>query len=506
MFMNHLIGIDLGTQGTKASLRDESGKEIGTAFEDSRLIYPEVGAVEQDPEEMLGSVVRTMARVMRETGVPPGTVAGIAISGQMAGIMGVDAAGMAVTPYDSWLDTRCGKYRDRILAHGEDRVVSITGAPVTYAHGPKIVWWKHERPETYARIHKFVQPAAYCAMRLCGLGGGAAFIDHTYLHFAGFADTAKRVWSAELLSALDIDPGKMPAIVRPSDKIGGLSPEMAERCGLHAGTPMVAGCGDTASSIFGAGVIRPGLLLDVAGTASVLACAADAFVPDVKHKTVMFSNSVLDNIFVPYAYINGGGMCLKWFRDDILGGGADFRELDRRAAEVPAGSDGLLFLPHFSGRVCPHDTLGRGAYLPRRWKHGAAHRYRAILEGIAYEYGVYQDIIHELLPELAFERVFSVGGGSKGELFRRIKADVLGTEVSTINIVDTSLLACCAIAGYGVGLYASQTQLIEQSLRVGEAIKPDAARHTSYKPRQRIYADVFATQHDIIRRLHALDS
>ncbi len=252
--MNHLIGIDLGTQGTKVSLRDENGLEIGTAFEASRLMYPEIGAVEQDPEEMLGSVVRAIARVMRETGVAPDTVAGIAMSGQMAGIMGVDDAGMAVTPYDSWLDTRCGKHRDRILAQGEDSVVSLTGAPVTYAHGPKIVWWKHERPEVYSRIHKFVQPAAYCAMRLCGLPGSAAFIDHTYLHFAGFADTARRVWSADLLSALDIDPGKMPAIVRPSDRIGALAPGMAAQCGLTAGTPVVAGCGDTASSIFGAGV------------------------------------------------------------------------------------------------------------------------------------------------------------------------------------------------------------------------------------------------------------
>lgn len=504
--MRYLIGVDLGTQGTKTSLRDENGTEVGTAFVHSRLIYPEVGAVEQDPEEMLVSILDTIREVMTETAVPPGSVAGIAISGQMAGIMGVGADGMAVTPYDSWLDTRCGKYRDVILAHGEEKIVSVTGAPVTYAHGPKIVWWKHERPETYAKIHKFVQPAAYCVMRMCGLKGDDAFIDHTYLHFAGFADTAKREWSEELLSALDIASGKMPRIVRPADKIGGLAPEMAARCALNAGTPMMAGCGDTASSIFGAGLIRPGLLLDVAGTASVLACVADAFVPDVKHKTIMFSNSVIEGLYIPYAYINGGGMCLKWLRDDILGGGTAYEELNYMAEDVPPGSDGLIFLPHFSGRVCPNDTLVRGSYINLTWKHDAAHLYRAILEGIAYEYGVYKDIIHELLPELPFERVFSVGGGSKSELFRRIKADVLGTEVATINLVDTSLLACCAIAGYGVGLYDSQTRLIEQCLEVGAGVKPDAARHAGYKPRQKIYADVFATQHDIIRRLQELET
>ena len=129
--MNYLFGVDLGTQGTKTSLRDESGKEVGTAFEPSRLLYPEVGAVEQDPEEMFASVVRTIAEIMKKTGTPPGDVAAISISGQMAGGMGVGADGLAVTPYDSWLDTRCGKYRDMKLAHGEDKVVALTGAPVT---------------------------------------------------------------------------------------------------------------------------------------------------------------------------------------------------------------------------------------------------------------------------------------------------------------------------------------------------------------------------------------
>ncbi len=503
--MEYLIGVDLGTQGTKASLRDAAGVEAASAFEPSRLIYPEVGAVEQDPEEMFGSVVTTMSEVMARSGVRPGDVAGIALSGQMAGIMGIGADGMAVTPYDSWLDTRSGTYRQRFLDYGEDAIIALTGAPVTYAHGPKILSWKYARPDVYARIRKFVQPAAYVAMRLTGMAADDAFIDHTYLHFAGFADTEKRRWSGDLLSALDVDATRMPRIVRPYDRIGGLTDAMAAACGVRSGTPVVAGLGDTAASIHGAGVTRPGLFLDVAGTASVLACAADAFVPDVRHKTIMFSNAVTDGLFVPYAYINGGGMCLKWFRDDILGGGRDYDDLNALAATVPAGSDGLLFLPHFSGRVCPNDTLVRGSYQNLTWKHGAAHLYRAILEGIAYEYGVYTDIIRELLPELQFRQVFSVGGGSRGELFRQIKADVLDIPVSTINLADTSLLACCAVAGFGVGLYETPTSLVDENLRVRDTLQPDADRHRRYRRMQDVYADVFASQHDIIRRLQAVN-
>ena len=499
-----LVGIDLGTQGTKTVLRDADGTVLAEAFEESRLIYPEAGAVEQDPEEMLGSVLRTIRSVMDATGTKPADVAGICLSGQMAGIMGVDRDGNAATPYDSWLDTRCGKYRDMILAHGEDRIVAITGAPVTYAHGPKIMWWKHARPQVYARIHKFVQPAAYTVMRMCGLRGDDAFVDHTYLHFSGFADTAAKKWSTDLLSALDVDPGKMPRIVKPHDRVGGLTKAMAEKAGLAEGTPVVAGCGDTASSMFGGGVTRSGMLLDVAGTASVLSCGADTYAPDVKHKTIMFANSVQDGLFTPYAYINGGGMCLKWFRDDVLNHKISFDELNRMAAEVPPGGEDLIFMPHFSGRVCPNDTLVRGSYINLTWKHNRAHMYRAVLEGIAYEYGIYQDIIRELVPDMVFERVVSVGGGSKGELFRQIKADVLNTPVSTINLADTSLLACCAIAGYGTGVYDSLTGLIDKSLAVLETQEPDAARHDFYTGRKNVYAEVFPALHGVYRDLQAL--
>ncbi|MDR3210963.1 MAG: hypothetical protein LBU79_03495 [Planctomycetota bacterium] len=502
--MNHLIGIDLGTQGTKAVLQDENGCVLSEAFEASRLIHPEAGAVEQDPEEMLGSVLHCLRELTDKTGIPAGSVGGICLSGQMAGIMGVDRAGQAVIPYDSWLDTRCGSCREEILAQGEEAIISLTGAPVTYAHGPKIMWWKSRRPEAYQRIYKFVQPAAYVAMRLCGLPGDDAFIDHTYLHFSGFAETAKKRWSTDLLAALGVAEEKMPRIVKPYDRVGGLTQEISGQCGLAAGTVVVAGCGDTAASILGGGVTRSGLLLDVAGTAAVLACGADTFAPDVKHKTIMFPNSVLDGLFTPMAYINGGGMCLKWFRDDVLGGQMSYENLDQEAAAVPAGSEDLIFMPHFSGRVCPNDTLVRGSWINLGWKHGRGHLYRSILEGIAYEYGVYQDIIHELAPDLSFEHVTTVGGGSRSKLFSQIKADVLDTRISAINRVDSSLLACCNLAGFGAGLYQTPFSLIEKCSHPEWTLSPDRQRHAFYGPRKQVYAGIFPALHATYHQLQQL--
>jgi len=502
--MHYVIGVDLGTQATKACICDENGTILGEAIINSNLIYPEEGAVEQDPEEMLASVLTSIKDAVQSSGVQPEYVAAICIDGQMAGVTGVDADGMVAIPYDSWLDTRCGSCRQPFLDYGEERVLQLTGTPVTYAHGPKVLWWKTHRPEQFKKIHKFVQPAAYCTMRMCGLKGDDAFIDHTYLHFSGFADTQKRQWSTELLYALGVDENKMPGIVRSFDTVGRLTSDMARACGLPPGIPMAAGCGDTVASAFGAGVIKSGIMLDVAGTASVLCCATEVYAPDTKHKTLLYAPSVLEDLYYPMAYINGGGMCLKWLRDDVLGGQYSYTQLNEMAATVQPGSGNLFFLPHFSGRVCPNDTLVRGGYINLSWTQNTASLYRSILEGIAYEYGIYANILHELIPDLTFEKVISVGGGAKSSLFRQIKADVLGTPVSTIKQTDTALLGCCAIAGSAVGLFPRPESLIEKVVRTDESLKPDPSLFSFYQQQVSVYADCIEDLHNVYRNIEQL--
>ena len=502
--MNYLIGVDLGTQATKACVCDENGNILGDAVAPSNLLYPEEGAVEQDPEEMLASVLSTIKNAVDASGIRPEKVAAICIDGQMAGITGVDADGAAAIPYDSWLDTRCGATRQPFLDYGEERVIQITGTPITYAHGPKVLWWKTHRPEQYKKIHKFVQPAAYCTMRMCGLKGDDAFIDHTYLHFSGFADTEKKQWSDELLTALDVDKNKMPRIVRAFDTVGKLTSEMASACGLPSGIPMAAGCGDTVASAFGAGAIKSGTMLDVAGTASVLCCAADVYAPDTKHKTILFAPSVLENMYYPMAYINGGGMCLKWLRDDVLGGKYSYTELNEMAAGTGPGSGNLFFIPHFSGRVCPNDTQVRGSFINLSWTHNAASLYRSILEGISYEYGIYANILRELIPDLTFNKVITVGGGAKSSLFRQIKADVFGTTVSTIKQTETAVLGCCAIAGCAAGLFPRPESLIEKVIQTEESQKPDPSLYSFYQERVSVYADCIEDLHGVYRKIEQL--
>jgi xylulokinase len=488
--MDYLIGIDLGTQGTKTVIYDRTGKPVADGFEASRLIYGEGGRVEQDPGEMLGSCLRTIHSAMQAAGIAPADVAALTLDGQMAGIMGIGADGEAVTPYDSWLDQRCAKYFDMLRGFGEERYIGIGGNAVTYSHGPKILWWKHEYPDVFGRVAKFVPPAVYCVMRLCGLDAGQAFIDHTYLHFASFASVEKKEWSAELLGAFDIPEDKFPRIVKPWAAAGRLKRDMAVACGLAEGTVVAAGCGDTAANAFGAGVVKPGMMYDVGGTASTLAVAVDQYVPDTRGKMLKFAASVVDGLYMPLAYMNGAGMCLPWFKDEILGIGEpkySYGQMDDMAAGIAPGSNGLLFIPHFSGRVCPGNTNLRGAWLNLNWDHTAAHMYRSVMESIAYEYKIYLNRITGLVPGQEYERIIAVGGAARSPLFRQIKADVLGLAEWTLARDETATLGAAVIGGRAAGLFDDLAQTVEDMNEFVDGAVPDMAAHRVYEPYARAY-------------------
>lgn len=485
----YFIGVDIGTQGTKVSLVSGLGEIVASSFRSSNLIIPSKGVVEQLPEEIFSSVVFGIREVMERSGVNKRSVVALGLDGQMAGIMGIDHNWNAVTPYDSWLDTRCEPYMPMIKQWGEEQVIQITGCPVTYAHGPKVLWWKHERPEVYRKIDKFVVPTTYVAGRLAGLKSQDAYIDYTHLHFSGFADTANNKWSHLLLDTFKVNVDKMPGIVNPWDIIGTLTAPYAEACGLLEGTPITAGCGDTAATTLGAGITATGMIFDVAGTASVLSCSVDRYKPDVETKTLIYSRSVLPELWTPLAYINGGGQCLGWFRQQlsIEDNQISFDELNTMAAYETAGSEGLYFIPHFGGRVCPNNPLLRGGWIGLNWTHNKYSMYRAIMESIAYEYNSYFDIIKTANGGIQFTHANVVGGGAKSELFNSIKADVLNVPYSTLNINDTAPIANAVIAGYAIGLYKDIPSTIERFVKEKQRIEPDFERHQVYQKYTKSY-------------------
>ena len=224
---DYVIGVDIGTQGTKTTLFDTQMRVVATAFEPSKLISPKLGTVWQEADDLYLSCARTIKEVIERAQIAAKDVAAVGMDGQMAGIMGIDEQGEASTYYDSWLDTRCGKYMEEMRSRAGKREIEITGGPVTYTHGPKILWWKNEQPEAYAKTAKFVLPHAYIIGKMTGLRAQEAYFDYTCIQYSGFGDNAKKEWSDELLETFDVQKSKMARIVSPFDSVGKTTREFA---------------------------------------------------------------------------------------------------------------------------------------------------------------------------------------------------------------------------------------------------------------------------------------
>jgi xylulokinase len=487
--MNAVIGIDLGTQGTKTALYREDGERLAEAFQCSEPHKPDPGTVEEDPEVQLGSVCTTIRECVEQSGIDDSDIVGLAIDGQMAGVIGVGEDGRNVTPYDSWLDTRCGPYITQMQERAGDEIVEKTGNVPSFNHGPKKLWWKHERPDVYANIVAFVQPGGYVAMRLCGLKGTEAFVDTTYLHFSGFADNRERCWDEALCNAFDFDRTKLPKIVEPSRVIGEVVPAMAEACGLKSGTPVVAGCGDTAASFLSCGATQPGICVDVAGTASVFAATTEVFIADTKSRMLGCGHSATPGLWHPYAYINGGGQNLEWFRE-IQGGGLTLVDLNGLAAKVKQRDDLPLFIPHLGGRVSPGWPNIRGSWAGLTWDHGPAELYRAMLEGVALEYGLYKDALLNLIPNFKLAELRITGGGEKSTSWNQLKADVLQTSIVQIDCGSGAPMGSALLAGYGVGLFDDLNVAAEKWIATGRRFDFDSTLAEHYAKRKRGYSNL----------------
>ncbi len=492
MVKKFLVGVDLGTSGTKAALYHLDGKLVVEAAAEVPLYYPKPGIVEQENDDFYSTAAATVRRCVEQSGIDPREIAAIAFDSQMAGVGSINEEFKPATRFDSWLDMRCKPYIELMDRECGDLVTRLTGCPPTCDHGPKMLWWKNEQPEQYRNIAKFVMPNTIVAGKMAGLRPEQAFIDSTFIHFSGFADARLAQWSTELCSHFGLDMEKLPRIVNSWDVVGEVTESAAREFSLAAGTIIAAGAGDTAANALGAGVVEPGLVFDVAGTAAVLASCTSEFVADTRHRALLTMRSVIPGLWNPLAYIGGGGLALRWFRDQFYNAQRGkpqpsesdlYAEMIEVAGGVAPGSDGLFFSPHLGGRICPSSPEMRGAWVGVSWSHTQAHFFRAILESIAYEYAYYLHILRELLPSLQLVQARAVGGGARSPIWNQIKADVLGLPYQRLQGNEFGAWGAAMIAGKAAGLIDN---LAEHALKTvfldGKPSEPDPQRQKVYQP------------------------
>jgi xylulokinase len=488
-----LVGVDLGTTGTKAALYSVDGVTLAEATAETPLRWRGPGEVDQDPEDFYAAAARSIRECLELAAADAGRVAAVGVTGQMAGVLGIDARWQPSTPYDSWLDLRCTPDVEALEHELGARLVELSGCPAMVNHGPKVRWWRRQRPDAFANTAKFIVPSGYVAGRLAGLDAREAFVDRTYLHFTGLADARAGTWSEELAEVIGVPMEKLPRIVEPAGEVGRLTAAGARDCGLREGTPVAAGLGDTAASVLGAGVVASGQVLDVAGTAAVLSASGTEFVPDVEHRTLIVMRGALEGQWVSLAYLSAGSL-LEWVGQMLWdrgeGDAPDFDELARASRAAPAGSEGLVFIPHVDGRLLPSRPQMRGAWTGLTRHHRRPHMVRSVLEGVAYEYAHYLRILRELHPEIDLREVRVVGGGARSDTWNAIKASALDVPYVRLARGEFACWGAALVAGAAVGLYDDLGAAAARAAEVDCRFQPDPAEHEVYARLSAVYSDL----------------
>ena len=476
-----VLGIDIGTSVVKAGVFTVDGRMHATAARPVALQQPSSGRAEQDLEDLYRAAADATRLCLTGSRFAPQRIGAMAVAGQMAGVGIVDAKHRPLAPYDSWLDTRCAAVVDELSRDLGGRITAVAGCAPTISIGPKMLWWRRYRPDVCADAAAFVTAAGYVAGRAAGLPGDKAFIDPSYLHFTSVADVGRGRWDEALGRTVGIEPDLLPIIVESTSIIGQLNAQTAPDFGLIAGTPIAAGCGDTAASALGSGVTAAAQAFDIAGTAAVFGVCLPAFAPDTTHGTLMTMRAALPGRWYSLAYVGGAGQVIEWICHEIFGhaalGDAAYAELDAAAAEVAPGSDGLVVSPHFSGRIAPVAPGLRGAVIGLSPIHRRAHLARATLESIAFEYRRYSDVARGLLPGLSIDEVVGTGGGSRSQVWNQIKADVLSTPYRPVAGIESGTRGAALVAMAALG---HDLPPLDSSAS-GPVAAPDSANRLAYR-------------------------
>jgi xylulokinase len=445
--MSHVVGIDVSTTATKALLLDQRGAVVGSESAEYGYEIPRPLWTEQDPHLWWDAAVEAISQLLQGSGVAAGDIDAIGLTGQMHGSVLLDASGDVVRPAILWNDQRtaaeCDEIRRRI---GRERLISITGNDaLTGFTAPKLLWVASNEPDNWARVATVLLPKDYVRYRLTG----DRVVDAADGSGTILFDLAARTWSPEVLDHLDIDPGLCPPTMEGPEVTGRLSEEAARATGLMAGTPVVAGGGDQSANAVGVGAIDSGILALSLGTSGVVFAASDGPSIDPEARVQAFCHAVPGRWHMMGVMLSAAGS-LRWLRD-TLAPGREFSDLVAGAAEVPAGSDGLFFLPYLSGERTPHpDPLARGAFVGLTVSHDLRHMTRAVLEGVAFGLRDGLDLMVAAgVPKPAAIR--ASGGGTRSELWRQILADVLEADLETVATEEGAAFGAGILASVGAG-------------------------------------------------------
>jgi xylulokinase len=488
MEKKYYIGFDAGTQSVKVAVYDDAGTCVAMDTDKTHLSYPHPGWVQMDIDEYYRLIKQCMAscsRQMKEKGLEVKAVRALMGDGIICGIAGIDAAGNAVTPFVNYLDSRTS---DDVAALKQQQLsiwAEETGNAEPNVMFPAMFarWFIRNVPEFREKGVKFTHNCPYILLHLAGLSGRDAFIDWGAMSGWGLGyRVLTKEWSQEQLDILGIDATYMPRIVKPWDIIGTLCEADAAETGFPAGIPICAGAGDTMESMMGSGILEPGRAVDVAGTCAMFCAATDGIVPElsVPGSNLIFNSGTLPGTYFYWGMVRTGGLALRWFKDSIAGHEEDdyYSALDEAAQRHPAGCDGAMFIPYLTGGNGEYPHV-RGTFTGLTLDSDQGALWRCVLEGIGYDYMEITDRYRHAGIDLT--RLIVTEGGSHDNLWNQIKADMLDTEVGTLEVAGGAVPTNCLVAAYAAGDIEDLGQALRRRLNLKQTYAPRKEKTQLYR-------------------------
>ncbi len=477
------LGLDVGTGGTRALLVDRSGR-VQHAFtaphEEMRMERPLWA--EQRPEDWWQAAQHAIRGVLAAAAISGDQVKGVGLSGQMHGLVILDAANRVIRPALIWCDQRSQSQVDAINRQaGKENILRYTANPVLTGFTlPKLLWVRDNEPALFETVKKLLLPKDYVRFQLTGEFAS----DVSDASGTALFDVVQRRWSFELAGLLGLDRSILPEVHESSEIAGFVSRDAAGKTGLAAGTPVMAGAGDQAASAVGNGIVKPGIVSCTIGTSGVVFAYTQSPEYDPAGRVHTFCHAVRGAWHV-MGVTQGAGLSLQWFRNN-LAPGASYDELTAEAATAAPGSDGLFWLPYLMGERTPHlDAAARGGWVGLTAKHTRADLIRALLEGVSYSLQDCLAIIEQM--GVSVESVRLSGGGAKSDFWRQMLADVFAKRTVTLETQEGSAYGASLLALVGTGEYSSVPEVCGAAVREVDSVSPRADESHVYAQGHRAY-------------------
>jgi xylulokinase len=514
--MPYLLGIDIGTSGTKTLICDENGQVLATATAEHPISSPKPGWSEQQPEDWWTATCKATKAVLKKVSLKGNQIGGIGLSGQMHGSVFLGDGPKALRPALLWNDQRTAKQCADITekAGGREALIDLVANPaLTGFTAPKILWVRENEPKVYDKTKHILLPKDYIRYRMTGEYATEVSDASGML----LLDVVKRQWSDKLLSLLDIDKALLAKLYESPEVTGELTPEAAKELGLAAGIPVVGGGGDQAAGAVGNGIVMSGIVSATLGTSGVVFAHSDQPTRDPKGRVHTMCHAVPGKWCVFGCMLAAGGS-FQWFRNELGFGEVELARhisqkkgktidpydlLVQEAAEAPAGSEGLFFLPYLTGERCPHpDPCARGAWIGLTTRTNRDMMVRSLLEGVTFGMRDAIEIMREM--SIPIKEVRASGGGARSEFWRQLQADIYKAPLVLTNSTEGAAYGVAILAGVGTGVWKSVEEACKAGIKQTEKIAPNKKSSDLYDRYYGVYTKLYGSLKDNFQQIAAL--